>query len=95
MLSVNQLQAQIKLTEMWKASNVTNYPLIIGKRDLGSESRITRSVTMENLNEPKTLHSFIGDAMRLWNKAPLSIRSAKTIGIAKKEIKAFCTKLPI
>ena len=95
MLSVNQLQAQIMLTEMWKASNILNYPLTIGKRDLGTETRKTRSVTMENLNEPKTLHSFIGYATRLWSKAPLPIRCAKTIGIAKKEIKAFCMKLPI
>ena len=50
MLSVNQLQAQIKLTEMWKASNLPTYPLQIGKRTLGAEVRTTRSVTNENLN---------------------------------------------
>ena len=50
---------------------------------------------MENLNEPRTLNSFIGDAARLWNKAPISIRNAKTLGTAKKEIKDFCKKLPI
>ena len=95
MMSVNQLQAQIKLTEMWKASNVKTYPLNIGKRNLGEEIRITRSVTNENLNEPKTLTTFIGDATRLWNKAPLAIRSAKSISTAKKEIKIFCKNLPI
>ena len=29
MLSVNQMNAQIKMTEIWKASNVDNYPLKI------------------------------------------------------------------
>ena len=38
MLSVNQLQAQIKLTEMWKASNVNKYPLNIEKRTLHEDT---------------------------------------------------------
>ena len=95
MLSVNQLQAQIKLTEMWKATNLSTYPLNIEKRSLSVDARTTRSVTMQNLNEPRTLNSFIGDSTRLWNKAPISIRSAKSIGIAKQEIKKFCKQLPI
>ena len=92
---MNQLHAQIKLTEMWKASNHPTYPLQIGKRILGDEIRSTRSVTMENLNEPKSLTTFIGDATRLWNKAPSTIRNAKSIGIVKQEIKKFCHTLPI
>ena len=65
MLSVNQLQAQIKLTEMWKASNVSSYPLTIGKMKHPLDSRVTRSVTSENLREPKSKHTFIGGATRL------------------------------
>ena len=95
MMSVNQLHAQIKLTEMWKALNRPSYPLQIGKRNLGDETRTTRSVTMKNLNEPKSLTTFIGDATRLWNKAPPSIRNAKSIGNVKQEIKKFCHTLPI
>ena len=59
MLSVNQLQAQIKLTEMWKATNLSTYPLNIEKRSLSVDARTTRSVTMQNLNEPRTLNSFV------------------------------------
>ena len=92
---MNQLQAQIKLTEMWKATYLTKYPLQIGKKTCGTEIRTTRSVTLENLNEPRTLNTFIGDATRLWNKAPSAVRTAKSIGIAKKEIKTFCKLLPI
>ena len=32
MLSVNQINAQVKLTEMWKAHNVENYPLKLEKK---------------------------------------------------------------
>ena len=31
MISVNQINAQIKLTEMWKASNMKNYPIKLEK----------------------------------------------------------------
>ena len=44
-------------------------------------------------NRSKT--SFFGDAPRIWNKAPISITTAKSLAIAKKEIKKFCKSLPI
>ena len=62
---------------------------------MSTEGRILRSVTVEKFEEPKTLNTFIGDPTRLWNKAPNIIRNAKSIGIAKKEIKLFCKNLPI
>ena len=95
MLSVNQLQAQVKLTEMWKAHNSTNYPIKLDKMKPTNETRVTRSVTSENFIEPKSKLTFIGDATRLWNKAPMTIRQAKSIGIVKKEIKKFVKNLPI
>ena len=90
-----QLHAQIKQTEMWKASNMSTYPLNIVKRNNGEEARLTRCVANGNLNEPKTLNTFIGDATQLWNKAPAAIRNAKSIGVAKTEIKTYCKNLPI
>ena len=95
MLSVNQLQAQVKLTEMWKAHNSTNYPIKLDKMKPTNETRVTRSVTSENFIEPKSKLTFIGDSTRLWNKAPMTIRQAKSIGIVKKEIKKFVKNLPI
>ena len=59
---------------MWKAANFNNYPLEIEKMKQLDEGRVTRSVTQEKFIEPKTLESFIWDATRLWNKAPLNIR---------------------
>ena len=40
-------------------------------------------------------NNFIGNAARLWNKAPSNIINAKTISVAKKEIKAYCKTIPI
>ena len=88
MLFINQLNAQIKLTEMWKASNIEKYPLDI-KKFASSSSRTgtqTKGVTKENLIEPMTKATFVGDATRIWNKAPDKIRQAKTLQSAKKEI---------
>ena len=38
--------------------------------------------------------SFVGDAPRLWNKAPSTITAARSLNIAKKEIRKFCKILP-
>ena len=43
MLTVNQINAQVKLTEMWKASNDPNYPLKINKKDISDDKVLTRS----------------------------------------------------
>ena len=86
MLSVNQINAQVKLTEMWKASNFQNYPLNIEKYQPVVNGRVTRGASHEKLVEPPTLNTFIGNATRLWNKVPESIRNAKSISTAKKEM---------
>ena len=43
----------------------------------------------------KAKASFLGDAIRLWNKAPEKLKVAKTINGAKKDIKKFCMTLPV
>ena len=43
----------------------------------------------------KTMQSFVGDASRVWNKAPPTIKEAKSIGCAKKAIKTFCKTIQI
>ena len=99
MLSVNQISAQIKLTEIWKAINITNFPIKVTKQTSQEDARITRGVTQEKLVEEGSsnliMNSFKGDAIRLWNKAPEGIKSTKTLGTAKTEIKKFVVTLPI
>ena len=99
MLSVNQMNAQIKMTEMWKSNNVPNYPLNIVRKTQEKEIRTTRAETSDQLIEPgKTCilqNTSLSDASRAWNKVPNCIRQCETIWSAKKEIKKFVKQLPI
>ena len=54
MLSVNQINTRIKLSEMWKAVNDEDHSFHITKRDSGNEVRAMRSIT----NEVLTMQSF-------------------------------------
>ena len=49
MLSANQINAQVKLTEMWKAVHVPNYPIRLEKKDINSATNHTRSLTRGDL----------------------------------------------
>ena len=95
MLSINQMHAQVKLTEMWKALNYNNYPLNIEQLQPAENGRSTRGISRGRLAEPATLNTFIGNATRLWNKAPIVIRDSKSISAAKAAIKLFCKTLPV
>ena len=99
MLSVNQLSAQIKLTEMWKAKYDEEYPLKFKSQKTAENARETRGNSNGKLMElgrtKKSITSFYGDAPRIWNKAPREITKAKSLAIAKKEIRIFCKTLPI
>jgi hypothetical protein len=99
MLSVNQIAAQIKLIEMWKASNDPKYPMKMKIRDLQETGMQTRSITRRDLAEfgrsILAKKSFTCDAARVWNKAPAKIRAAKTLTTAKKAIRVYSNSLPI
>jgi hypothetical protein len=51
MLSVNQIAAQIKLTEMWIASNDPQYPIKMKTRERQENAIETRSITQRDLTE--------------------------------------------
>ena len=99
MLSVNQLAAQIKLAEVWKARNGENYPVKMEFRTVNENGTSTRGATngkaVETGKTQKSRATFIGDATRLWNKAPKSILRAETMMKAKREIKKYCKTLPV
>jgi hypothetical protein len=50
MLSVNQIAAQIKLTEMWKASNDPQFPIKMKTRERQENAITTRSLTRGDLD---------------------------------------------
>ena len=74
MCSINQLNAKIKLTEMWKMTHAKLIPPIIKKLEMSNGTRGSRSVTngklMEDGRSDKAKATFINDATRAWNKVP-------------------------
>ena len=100
LLSVNQLAASIKLSEVWKSINLVNYPIqlepnVVGKPDTDRSLR-TSSCRLWN-QDAKTRaerESFSRNAAKIWNNAPLAIKNATTLTAAKKEIKLHCLTLP-
>ena len=97
-LSVNQTAAQIKLTEMWKAANEKNYPVIMQKV-VKTNERNTRNNQgvkfVEKIRSKLGKSTFAADGPKLWNNAPESVTSAISKWKAKKAIKTYCKSLPL
>ena len=97
--SVNQLNARIKLLEIWKSKNIVGYPLQIKQQSAYKQHVTTRADNKERPIEigktSLTQRTCISDAIRLWNKAPESVTSCRTEYQAKKRIKGFVKTLPI
>ena len=51
LLSVNQMNAQIKLTEGWKISNVENYPTKWALKTTAEDERSTRATSANKIPE--------------------------------------------
>ena len=96
MLYVNQINAQIKITEAWKWSKDPENPL---KFTTVANDCATRSVTKGDLVEfgksDLVKSSFLSDASKAWNNTPSSIKDCSTIWAAKKAIKEFVKNLPV
>ena len=99
MLSTNQINAQIKLTEVWKILNVENYPQMGIQKPNSEGPMLSRAASRGDLLvKGKTelrQSSFINDAAKIWNSAPLNIKLCKTISSEKTAIKKFVKTLPI
>ena len=99
MQSINQLNASVKLLEMWKALNVDNYPLSIKRQEIIAEGMSTRADQagrpIEIGKTALTQKTIVSDAIYLWNRAPHNVTESKSIYQAKKEIKSFVKTLPI
>ena len=99
--SVNQLAAEIKITEAWKAHNITNYPykLELNNPDRNDGGRIVRTTTTKMWNDASKSKaasiSMSRDCAKLWNTAPTNIINAPNLYGAKRLIKAYCRTLEI
>ena len=99
MTSVNRLNAQAKLLEVWKALNIENYPLQLQQQSTNTSGVSTRADTNGRLIEvgksSTSRNSSTSDAIRLWNLAPNTITRATSLYRVKKEIKVFASQLPM
>ena len=101
-LSVNQLAAQIKLTEVWKSVNVEGNPTTLEPYRVQNRSESAPVLRPKNnrifkdtarLEASKS--SFHIDAAKLWNRAPSSIQTAPSLSSAKKAVLLYVKSLPI
>ena len=99
MLSVNRLNAQIKLTEGWKALNIEGNNLNIAKPKVNQNERGSRSVSQGTLKMTAstviTQNTFINDCKKVWNLSSIDIKNCKSLYTAKKAIKIFVNTLPM
>ena len=99
--SVNQLAAHIKLVEAWKCTNKDNYPLNMepnnpDREDTQRELRPSSiKLWKDDAKSVAAKISFSRDTAKLWNNATDVIKNAKTLKTAKKEIKSYCSQLPL
>ena len=96
MLSVNQINAQIKITEAWKNSQDIDYPLKFKKVTNDCHTRAATNGDMIEFGKSDLVKSsFLSDASKAWNKTPMEIKECNTLWSAKKAIKTFVKQLPI
>ena len=99
MLLVNQLNANIKLLEVWKALNVEEYPLKIVTQSIAHENRVTRADTScrpcEIGKTDLVQKTSVSNSVHLWNRAPGSLKKCTSIYQAKKETRSYARSLPI
>ena len=74
MLSVNQLNAKIKIMEIWKSMNVPSYPLKIETKVENKNTTNTRAMTankpIEIGKRVLTQRTCVSDAIKIWNQTP-------------------------
>ena len=99
MLAVNQMNAQSKLLEVWKALNVPKYPLSIKQQSRNHEGVSTRADSKQRPcdvgRSTITKKTCISDAVRIWNLAPEKITQCSSAYQAKSQIKIYVKSLPI
>jgi hypothetical protein len=100
LLSFNQLAVQAVLSLAWKIQVMENHPLIhLMPKITSSTNIVTRSQERGNVETPsggnKIRNSFIYQAAKLWNAAPMEIKEAKTFTSAGRKIKRFAMTFPI
>ena len=98
-LSVNQINAQIKIQEIWKAINIKDFPVSIQKHTVKESMSATRACTSGKLMEGRksviTHKTCKNDAVKLWNFVPKHVQTCKSLNEIKTHTRIFVKTLPI
>ena len=96
---MNQINAQIKITEVWKSQNIKKYPTqwikrhdVISRAGLKSSNKLELMIKGTSCLQSQT---FYNDAAKVWNGVPNDIKECKTLSAAKKRIRSNIQTLPI
>ena len=88
MMSINQLNAQIKISEVWKAINNGSYPLkikAVSHEEIQCATRAVSKGALVEFGKTEILQStFLSDASKAWNRCPESVTTCKSLWSAKK-----------
>ena len=99
MMSVNQMNGQIKIQEIWKSLNVPNYPIQINKQSPHANGPATRADIkgrlIETGNSCLSKKTCMNDAIKIWNQLRSSITDCKSFYQIKKQAKLFAKTLPL
>ena len=92
-LSINQLSAEIRLIEAWKAANSEGYCLgetLVKQHKRGYATRSNDVVLFDlGANDIHGSTGFVNTTAKLWNRSPVEIKKASTLDQAKREIRKF------
>ena len=99
LLSVNQINAQVKIQEVWKSLHNIKYPVSwvnINNSKIRQDLRSCNvAVLKETGNSKIQSASFYNDAARVWNQLPIQIKNCLTLSAVKRETKKYVKTLPI
>ena len=86
-MSAAVINAQIKLTEVWKSLNLKDYPTQWTNRNELQKNRFKNikktEIVIKGTSHTQSL-TFMNDAAKFWNDAPRNIIECKTQISAKK-----------
>ena len=98
-LSLNQMSAEVRLIEVWKALNIEDYCLkdIFQKADSGQTNvrSSARNRIKSSFKSKLRENSFHYPSARLWNSAPTEVTKAITESAARNAIRKYVLTLPI
>ena len=90
-LSVNQMSAQTRLMEAWKAINVEDYCMkdTLKVRRKGAYKTRSSGMIFLDYGDDGQHTGFANPTSRIWNKASNKVKQAESLYQAKKSIREF------